>query len=230
VNKRRFIILLSLVLFVIALHYFGVGKYFSLANLKRDRILLKAYIEQNYWSSVFTYMSLYAVLVALAFPVAFVLTISGGFLFGTLHGALYSNISATIGSCVSFLAIKYLIAGWLHKKFDHRLKAFRHELKKYGYSYLLSIHFLSVVPLFIVNIFAALAHVSFWTFFWTTALGTIPGFLVYSFAGQQFSQVESLKDILSWQIILAFSFLILLSILPVIFRRRMKINDRKKDA
>jgi len=225
VNKKRVIIFICFVIVVIIIHYFGIGKYVSLANLKKDNVILQAYIEKNYWISVFYYISIYSILIALGFPVAFVLTMSGGFLFGTVRGALFSNIAATIGSSILFLVIKYLIGGWLHKKLDHRLKTFRRELELYGDRYLLSVHFLSVVPLFIINGFAALANVSFWTFFWTTVVGTWPGFLVYSFAGKQFSMVESLHDVFSWKITLAFLFLVFLSCLPVILRKRRKYNN-----
>jgi len=221
-NGRRVVAFFAIMVIVFVLYYFWVSKHLNFENIKQNRLLLQHYIDKNYWASVATFLAIYIVLTAMAFPFAVFLTVVGGFLFGTFWGAVYGNIGATIGSSIAFLAIRYLIGGWLHKRFDHRLKKFRKELKKYGYSYLLSIHFTSVVPLFIVNIVAALANVSFWTFFWTTLVGTFPGFLVYSFAGQQFMQINSVRDIFSWEIALAFVGLGILSLIPVLLRRRKK--------
>jgi len=222
VSKTRLILFAMLVVAIFAFYYFGLGKYLTIENIKTNRLILQKSIEQNYFAAVTGFMAIYILLAAITLPFAVFLTVIAGFLFGTFWGVIYSNIAATIGSSLAFLQIRYIFGSWLHERFGHRLKTFRKEFGKYGYSYLLSIHFSSVVPLFVINILAALANVSFWTFVWTTSLGTLPGFFVYAFAGKQFTTITSIKDIFSWKIILAFIALAILATIPVILRKLLK--------
>jgi len=225
-SKTRLMLLFLLVLAIVAFYYFGLSKYLTIENIKTNRLLLQQAIEKNYIVAVLGFIAIYIALAAITLPFAVLLTVVSGFLFGTFWGAIYSNIAATIGSALAFLQIRYIFGGWLHKRFGHRLKTFRKEFKKYGSSYLLSIHFSSVVPLFVINILAALANVSFWTFVWTTSLGTLPGFFVYAFAGKQFTRISSIKDIFSWKIILAFALLAILAMIPVILRKLLRKKDK----
>ena len=93
---------------------------------------------------------------------------------------------------------------------------FNKAMKLYGKNYLLVIRFVAVIPFFLVNILVGLTNLSLWTFIWTTAIGILPGSLVYTFAGQQLNEIESLRDIFSFNILLAFFFLALLALLPII--------------
>jgi len=222
ISKVRLTGLFLFILVVFAFYYFGFGKYFTLANIKEHRFLLIQSIERNYGEAVAGFMGIYILLTSLALPFAVLLTIVSGFLFGTFWGAIYSCIAATIGSSLAFLLFKHIIGYWVHFRFGHKLKKFRNEFKRHGYSYLLSIHFAGVVPLFIINIFASLAGVSFWTFAWTTLVGTFPAFLVYAFAGKQLATINSIKDIVSWKILLAFVCLAILATMPLLIRKVLK--------
>lgn len=225
---KIFTFILIVVGIIFLVRYTDLWHHITIENIKENRCLLQQSIQDNYLFSVFAYILLYIFLTAIAFPAAIVLTIAGGFLFGTILGTVYTNIGATIGSSISFLIMRYFLGNFIQKRFGHTMKSFNREFKKYGYSYLLSIHFISVIPLSIVNIFASLANISFRTFFWTTSLGIIPGSLVYSFAGKQLGAIEQTKDLFSWKIILAFVGLAILSILPILIRRRQKNRENNK--
>ena len=76
-----------------------------------------------------------------------------------------------------------------------------------------------MLPFFVANALASLAPISLSKFMWTTSLGIIPGSLVYSFAGQQLDSIESMRDILSRDVLLAFGLLALLAIVPIVIKR-----------
>jgi len=224
-SKARLMLLFFLVLVISLFYFFKLGQYFTIEGIKAHRLVLQQSIEKNYVAAVSGFIMIYILLTSITLPFAVIMTVIGGFLFGTFWGAIYSNIAATIGSSIAFLMIRYIFGGWLHKTFGHKLKTFRREFERYGYSYLLSIHFSSVVPLFVINILAGLANVSPWTFFWTTSVGTLPGFFVYAFAGKQLTQITTIRDVFSLKIILAFVLLAILASIPVILRRwGKKIN------
>jgi len=225
-GSKRIIILLFFLATIFFVHYFGLIKYITIESIKENTYVLQKFISEHYFYSVVVYIVILTFLTSLAFPVAVLMTMIGGFLFGTFLGAFYATIGATIGSSVAFLLIRYLIGSWLQSRFGQKMHAFNREVKKHGYSYLLSVHFVSVIPLFIINILSALTNVSFWTFVWTTGVGIFPGSLVYSFAGKQLATIDSIGDIFSYRILLAFLLLAILAALPVVVKKMLKNKNR----
>jgi len=155
------------------------------------------------------------------------LNMVGGFFFGTIPGALFAIFGATVGATISFLLIRDLFGKVFQEQYKDRLKAFNREFKRYGYSYLLLLHVVMIVPLFVPNILAGLAHVSLWTFIWTTAVGIIPGSLTFSFAGQQLMSINSIQEVISARFILSIFLLLLLALTPF-FIRWLRVVRKKK--
>ena len=159
---------------------------------------------------------------ALAIPVASIFTIGGGFLFGTLAGTVYTNIGATFGATCIFLLVRYYLGIYVQKRYQKQLKQFNDEFAANGTHYLLSVRLVSVVPFFIINVCAGLTNVTLMQFMITTAFGILPGSLVYSYAGQQLMHINTLSDIITLPVVLAFVALALLSLLPVIIKKTYK--------
>ena len=224
--KKRLIIGGILIGILALVHYFNVGRYITLEAIKENRALLQQMIERNYVLFVAGYLGIYVLTTMFSLPVSAVLSIAGGFFFGTFFGALYSTIGATIGSTISFLLIRHLFGKVLQDRYKNRLRTFNKEFKRHGYSYLLMIHFIVVIPLVVANVLAGLANVTLWTFVWTTAVGMIPGTLVYAFAGQQLMSIEKFRDIFSHNMIFALIFIFLLGFIPFIIRYFKK--DKRK--
>ena len=217
-HKKRLFIGLLLIAVIVFLRYLDVGHYITLESIRSNRRWLQYFIAHNYWTFIAGYFGIYIAAATFSLPVAAVFSLVGGFFFGTVRGAIFSNICATIGSTMSFLLIRHSFGKLLQDRYKERLKAFNREIKHHGYSYLLGLHFFIVLPLFLANVLAGLAHVSLWTFVWTTSVGLIPGTFVFAFAGQQLMTIESTREIFSLNIILAISFLLFLSLIPFFVR------------
>jgi len=229
-HKHRLFIILAIVGLIVLLRLLGLTKYFSLAYLQESSHYFKEFLEEHYWSSATGYIGSYALLIAVGFPSVAPLTLLGGFLFGALPGALYAVLGGTIGSIITFVLIRYLFGPILQKKYKERLEIFNKQVHEHGSSYLLMLHFLSVVPYVVINSLAALTNISFWTFFWTTIFGSIPLSLIYSFAGLQLSTVKSVRDIFSPTLIILLFLLILLALLPIVIKRYRKLLRSDYDA
>lgn len=197
---------------------FGIAKYITIKSLKENREWLHALVEKNYYVFLASYFGANILLTSLPLPVTAVFSLAGGLFFGALMGALYANLAATIGSVLFFLFIKYVFGQRLQHKYQAQLKDFNREIEIYGYSYLLSIHFFMVVPLFIVNTLAGLTNISLWTFAWTTVIGLIPGTLIFAMAGQQLMEIQSPGDVFSAKIIIGIMILLFLASLPLLAR------------
>ena len=214
--RRRIFLVIILILSIVAVRYSGVGDYITLETIKAHKETLERIIQERYVMAVFAYILLYLGSVALSVPIAAILTISGGYFFGTMLGALYANIGATLGAVIAFLIVRYLAGDVVQRRYSNQLASFNAAFKRYGTSFLLSIHFIAIVPFFLVNILAAFTKISLWTFIWTTSLGIIPGSLVFAYAGQQLTTIESVQDIFTPHILLAFILLAVLALLPTI--------------
>lgn len=202
-----------------AFYFFDLMAYFSLDVLKANRDTLLTFTEEHYWSTVGLFIITYITQTAFSLPGATFMTLTGGFLFGSLWAALYVNIGATTGATLAFLAARYLFRSWVEQRFGNRLAAFQEGFRQNAFSYLLTLRLIPLFPFFLVNLFSGLTRVNAGTYIAATALGIIPGSLAYTFAGRQLSTINSLAELASPRLLLAFTALGLLFLMPVMYRR-----------
>ena len=101
--------------------FFDLGQYLSLDSLKANRDLLLNYTDSHYAIAVGTFILIYILQTTFSLPGGAVLTLTGGFLFGSLMGTVFVNIGATLGATLAFLAARYLLRDWVERKFGDRL-------------------------------------------------------------------------------------------------------------
>lgn len=220
--KRRLkpaILLFFLIAVIIAIRLSGQAGYFTLENLKAHRAALEQAVHVHYGPAVLCYIALYTASTALAVPGALILTLAGGLLFHTFPGIIYVNIGATTGAVLAFTFSRYILGTLLQERYSRQLGSFNADLEKNGYLYLLSVRLIPVFPFFLINVLSGLTTIPLLTFALTTALGILPGSLVYTYAGSQIGSLTSAKDVLSGRVLLAFSLLALLAILPVVVKK-----------
>src|SRR6185436_17003766 len=133
--------------------------------------------------AVLSYMGLYIVIVALSVPGAVFLTVTGGFLFGLALGAAAAVISATIGATVIFLAARTALGDPLLRRAGPRANQLAKGFRDDAFSYLLFLRLVPAFPFFLVNLVPAFAGVRLVPFITATALGVIPGAVVFAMAG-----------------------------------------------
>lgn len=225
--KNKLLLLSAFVSLIALIKIFDLDSLFTFDNLKEQKDVLSSYVNENFFLTVFLFILLYIVSVAFLIPIATVLTLAGGFLFGSLQGVIIVNIGATTGALCAFLFARYVIGKKLQEKYEKKLDKFNIELENNKYQYLFSLRFLPIFPFFLVNFLAGLTKVDFKAFFITTSLGIIPGSFVYTYAGSQLSNIDSLGDIFTKEILFVFLLLGFLSLLPVIIKKIKNMNIRK---
>lgn len=206
--------------------YLQLYSYFTLASLQSQRLVLADAVVRNYWQAVAIFMAIYAAVIALAIPGVPPLTMIGGFLFGLIPASIYATVSATLGTTISFLLIRYVLSNVIRGKYAQKLERFNEKIASNGAaSYLLTLQLMGLIPYFVINTLAALANISTITFMWTTCVGSIPIIMIYAFAGKQLYMIESARDIFSPSIIAVLVGLIVISLMPVLFKRLRKDRD-----
>ena len=202
-----------------AFFFFDLGQYLSLDSLKANRDLLLNYTESHYAIAVGTFILIYILQTTFSLPGGAILTLTGGFLFGSLMGTVFVNVGATLGATLAFLAARYLLRDWVERKFGDRLDTIQSGFAKNAFSYLMTLRLIPAFPFFLVNLVSGLTRVNLGTYILATSLGIIPGSFVFAFAGRQLGTINSLSEIASPPVLLAFTFLGLLAIMPIVYRK-----------
>lgn len=221
-RNKKILLLVFLVLAVITLRSSPLGSALTFENLQRNRQDLLSFVSAHYFLSVVSFISVYVIVAALSIPGALILTLAGGFLFGTIAGVLYVDVGATAGAVCAFLLARYLLGDRLQQKYRSQLAKFNGEMERNGVSYLLTLRLIAVFPFFLINFLAGLTKVPLKTFLWTTAVGIIPGSAVFAYAGQQLGSINSPEDILSKKVIAALAALGFITLAPIVWKRMRK--------
>jgi len=199
--------------------YFDLARWLSLEALKANRDHLLAFTEANYTGAVVLFIALYIAVTGLSLPGATILTLAGGFLFGSLPATIFVNLGATIGATLAFLAARYVLRDWVERNFGRWLEPLQEGFAKNAFSYLMTLRLIPLFPFFAVNLVSGLTRMNIGTYAAATALGIIPGSFVYAYAGRQLGTLNSLREIASPHVLGAFVLLGLLALTPVAYRK-----------
>ena len=182
---RRYIPL-AIIAAVALIGAFTLRDYLSFETLRDNRESLLQFQRDNPLLLGAVFVAVYVTIVSFSLPGAAVASVTGGFLFGLPLGTALNVISATIGASVIFLAARWGLGAALNARIDAsegRLRRLREGLRENEISVMLLLRLVPAVPFFVANLLPALVGVRFANFFWTTALGIIPGALVFTSIG-----------------------------------------------
>jgi uncharacterized membrane protein YdjX (TVP38/TMEM64 family) len=225
---RRVLPLVLLLAALVALWATGLAGQLNWANFYHSRSWLDGWISHHPVSAPVLYAALYAATTALSVPEGAVLTAVGGLLFGVALGGAMAVIGATIGALVLFVAARSAFAPMMAARGGNRLTRIRAELHRNGFSYLLAIRLIPILPFWLVNLAAALAGMRLLPFAVATLIGIIPGTFVYAWVGAGVGNVlttgrrPDFAAIFSPQILGPLVALGLLALLPVLWRGRKR--------
>lgn len=229
---KRFIPLIVIIILMLLGWYFEIQKYISFETIKENRQFLVDYVKEHYILAPLILIGTYAAVTALSLPIAVYLTLLSGFLFPQPFATIFVVTGATIGACVLFLVATTALGDSLKKRAGPFLNKMRAGFQENAVSYLLFLRLVPLFPFWLVNIAPAFMGVSFFTFFWTTALGIIPGAFVYAQVGTGLGAIFdsgeefSISALLNPQIKLAFIALGIFVMIPTFYRmwKKRKMN------
>lgn len=199
----------------------------SFQALVENRETLETFRDSHYLQAVLVFIFIYIVIVAFSIPGATVVTLTGGFLFGTFPGVFFNVLGATIGAVLIFMAVRIGFGSRLMAKMEASGGGWRKvkdELDNSQWSILFFIRLVPVIPFFVANIIPGLAGVPLSRFVISTFLGILPGGLVYTSVGAGMGalldrgETPDLGVIFEPQILLPLLGLSALSLLPVAVR------------
>lgn len=229
---KRWIPVGVLVLGLAAFLILDLGRFLSFETLRQNRVALLDWVETYGVVAALVYMLIYAVATAFSLPGGAVLTITGGFLFGSLWGTVCVVFAATTGATALFLIAKTSFGDALRAKAGPALQRMQAGFQEGALSYLLVLRLVPLFPFFLVNLVPAFLGVPWRVYVVGTFIGIIPGTFVFATVGaglgSVFDQGEafSAAGILTPQIITALVGLAVLALIPVVYKKIKARSDR----
>ncbi len=222
-NLRRLIPLAVLVAGAGLFFMLGGGRYLNFSTLADNRDWLLEQVAHNKPGAALLYIAAYVSLAALSIPGGIWLTMTGGFLFGSLLGTVCTIIGATLGATVPFLAARTGLAG-LAARASPMLASIEAGFRRNAFLYMLVLRLVPVFPFWLVNLAAGAAALPFAIFVSATLIGIVPVTFMLASIGQGLGaalderQPPDLGLLSRPDILLPLLGFALLALLPVLYR------------
>jgi uncharacterized membrane protein YdjX (TVP38/TMEM64 family) len=171
------------------------------------------------WWSPIAFVAAYAALTALNFS-GLVLTLAGGVVFGFTWGVVLNTLGANLGANAAYVLARALgrdaVAGLLGTRFAH----VQRFAQVGGFRWLLRLRLVPVVPFNLLNLAAGLAGMPWRTFAAATALGIVPGTVIYTFFADAIVTGSGAASHAAFvRLLVASGLLLLLTFAPTVARR-----------
>jgi uncharacterized membrane protein YdjX (TVP38/TMEM64 family) len=133
------------------------------------------------WGPI-AYIMLFAVGPSFLVPGA-VMTIAGGLAFGALWGAVWSLTGADLGALIAFGAGRFMGRSFVEWAIGTRFERVLGRLTQNGFYVTLYLRIVPVIPYNAFNLLAGASPIKFRDYFWASAIGMIPGTVLFAFLG-----------------------------------------------
>ena len=209
----------------IALFALDLDEYLTFKSLHDHRLLLEEFIAAHMALAPLIFAAVYVAVVAFSLPGGALMSIIGGFLFGTILGSALVVLSATFGAVAVFLAAKTALGDALRSRAGPWLEKLEAGFQENAFNYMLVLRLVPLFPFFVVNLVPAFLGVRLRTYAVSTLIGIIPGSFVFASVGAGLGSISASgaeftpAGILTPEIVVALVGLAVLSLLPVAYKR-----------
>jgi uncharacterized membrane protein YdjX (TVP38/TMEM64 family) len=205
-----------------AAHFSGLTGALSPETILAKRQALQDLAASHPVLAPMAFAVVYLAVAAFALPVAAILSLLGGFLFGVWLGSLLVLCSATAGALIVFSLARSAIGEPLRRKAGPLYEKIAVNMRENAFGYLLFMRLVPLFPFFLVNLVAALFDMTARSFVVASLVGMAPGTVIYVNFGRQLGTVTSLQDLLSPGVLVALTGLGLLALTPALYRQWTK--------
>ena len=180
-------------------------------------------IKNNLELSLILYFLFSFLFFTFSLPGSLIIILASSFFFGFITGFIINITTIVLGSLCFFLFFKNIFKKYFNKQIEKFSDKLNKIIKKSSFEYLVLLRLIFGVPLFVQNLFLSTLNISKTKFIISSFIGFTPYFLLFSFIGNQFSNLIEVKEfqlsnILSFELILIFLLLIIFLLLRILFK------------
>jgi len=213
----RLIVLLALAAAVA----FAVTHY-NIRGLTPSKI--KNYIVSFGAAGPLMFIFLYTIRTLVLFP-ASIFSAAGGLAFGTLLGALYIYVGATLSAILGYWTARLLGREFVARLLGKKLAGFDELVKNKGFAVVFYLRFFA--PFDPLSYACGLSKMKFGSYMIATVIPIIPGTLAFSYFGNSFTKITLWRDLLHKGFLIPAAVLVLTLLLPVIVKMAWPAKKNK---
>ena len=232
INKNKiFLGIFLLIIFSFWMIYFLNRDFFELKTLFTYLEIVQNYISNNFFISFLIFTLSYCFLIICNFPAASLLSLIGGFLYGTWIGGIGIIIGGTIGAFIVFLITKLFFHDFISKKLLIKYTFINNYFQKNDLELMLLIRLIPGIPFFAQNLILAGLGAKRIKFFFTTLVGLSPWAIIFASIGQGLEDIFVKDQDLSFALIAKPEYLIPISmiaslvIIILIFKKKYLLTQ-----
>ena len=211
-NTKQYLLVSLLAVVIISFFANGLHNELTLDSIKSRTAEFQVFYAQHPGLTLGIYGIIYILTTALSLPGATILTLGGAALLGFWPALIVASFASTIGATLAFFAARYLLKDWVEARFADQMATINRGIEREGTLYLFALRLTVFVPFWLVNLTMGLTAIKPLTFYLVSQIGMLAGTAIYVYAGTQLGEIESVSDILSLELIIAFA---LLGIFPL---------------
>jgi uncharacterized membrane protein YdjX (TVP38/TMEM64 family) len=210
ISTIRHLLFLLLIVAVVAVQQFHLEQYLDHGRLVRfgaDHRPMLPLIYLAVWA------------VGPLFMPGLPITLAGGVLFGPIWGVIYTSLGSTVGAGLVFLVARYLARDWVAGKLaGTRLVSLDDKVARHGWKIVALTRLVPVFSFSLLNYAFGLTRISFWPYLGATFVCMLPSTIAFVYFSSNI--VDLLRGNISAGLIIGVVLVILVSLVPVVYRWR----------
>lgn len=219
-NTRQILLLaLVLALLTFLLPMAGDAGQWLFDQLKLHQTQLAVFARDHALLAGLGYVALFVAATSLSMPVATVLTVGAGAIFGFTEALLLTVLAGASGATLAMLLARYAFLTRVEAHWPDWVARINRGITHDGPFYLLSLRLAPVPPFFVVNVAMGLTRMPARTFFLVSLVGIAPLDAVFVNAGHMLAQMQTPDDAMSLPMLVTFA---LIGIVPLLLRKALR--------
>ena len=217
-TKIKFLIIsfFFLIFILVSYNIYKNINFFSIASVSNLYAEIDNKVSKNYFTYYLFFFVIYFLVAVFALPIAAILCLIIGALFGLIPGIILASFASSLGALVCFLLSRYLFKNFIEKKFDKSLKIINAGIAKDGIYYLFFVRMTPIFPFFLINLLFSVTQIKALNFYIVSQIGMLLGTLLFINAGTQLSKINSIEDIFNKYVIIS---LVLIALIPIVVKK-----------
>jgi uncharacterized membrane protein YdjX (TVP38/TMEM64 family) len=203
-------------LVLVGFYQVDFGEFISFPLVHAHLTAVQIEIQQNLAIAVAVFFAIFVVATALALPVAGLLALAAGVLFGGWLGWGVVLFAWAIGATTSFWLSRCFLRPIVQRHWGGPLQKIDRQLAATGPYYVLAMRLVPLFPSFLSSLAFGVTRIGVWTYWWMSLLGLMPVTFFLVKAGAGLGRIDSFKDILPPAILLGLS---LVGATPLLLRQ-----------
>lgn len=200
-----------ILMFILMINRFNIFENFSPVDIKN-------FVTDYGVYAPLIYILLFTVVPLTFFPDSF-LAIASGMIFGLTGGFIYTMIGALCGATFAFYIARLLRSERVIALIKAKASGLENSIEKKGFFIILLLRLIPLFPMDAISYSAGFSSAKYRDFISATALGTIPGILVFTNIGDKSLDVNSSAFYLS------IALLLLLFMASFFLKKKFSLKD-----